>query len=330
MWNLFPEMGYLYIRILTEQVKFRNSNDLTLNFNAFVLLACNYIEWGKQKHFKITAMNTFKNSIFGKLTVALLAISLVMPGCKKKDDDDPAPAPKKTYQLKVKDVLGVSGTVVFTKKSATEVIVEITLVGAPAGSHPAHIHAGATTDNGGIVVSLNPVDATGKSVTTLATMTYDQVTTMDGYVNVHESDSILTTIIAQGDIGGNELTGTKKNWTLTQVGTSGVAGSALLEQRKNGTSLLTISLTGTLASGLHPSHIHLGSVATVGGGPIKITLKDVEGATGKSYTTIRALDDNTPVTYANLLVYDGYLNVHESMANLGNILCQGDIGSNAN
>jgi hypothetical protein len=149
----------------------------------------------------------------------------------------------------------------------------------------------------------------------------------DGYLNVHESASNLNMILAQADVGGNELSGTNVSYNLTTVDSSGVSGTVLFEKRKNENTLITISLTGTITGGVSPAHIHLGSVTTVGGGPIVISLNNVDGATGKSYTNVRALDSQTLITYAGLLAYDGYLNVHESEANLTSILCQGNIGA---
>jgi hypothetical protein len=87
-------------------------------------------------------------------------------------------------------------------------------------------------------------------------------------------------------------------------------------------------LTGTLAGGTHPAIIHIGSVETVGGGPTVKTLNEVNGATGKSYTNLLVLDDLTPVTYDNMLVYDGYLAIHESTLLMANVICQGNIGTN--
>ena len=258
--------------------------------------------------------------------------AVTITGCKK-DEDDPEPLVT-TYDLKVKDVLGITGTVKFTEISSSETRVEITLNGAPAGSHPAHIHANSAVETGGIVVSLNPVDAQGKSITLVtkldnnSAISYAQLIEYDGYVNVHESDSTLGVILAQADIGGNALTGASKSYNLTAVNSSGVSGTALFEKRKNNNTLVTLSLTGTLPGASHPSHIHLGSVATVGGGPIAASLSNVDGATGKSYTNVRELDNGTAITYDDWLVYDGYVNVHESASNPANIISQGNIGSN--
>jgi Cu/Zn superoxide dismutase len=257
---------------------------------------------------------------------------LATTGCSK-DDDDPEPQ-KKEYTLKVKDQIGISGTVTFTETSNTVTTVTIKMNGGSSNDHPAHIHSGAAVEGGAILITLNPVDAAGNSTTEVTKrddntpINFDQLMELDAYVNVHESASALGTIIAQADIGTNELTGTKKEYDLDAVNSSGVSGKALFEQRKSGHTLVTLSLNGTIVGGEHPSHIHLGSTSTIGGGPIKKTLSDVSGATGKSYTNVRALDDGTPITYDNWLVYDGYTNVHLSDLALGTILSQGDIGSN--
>ncbi len=267
---------------------------------------------------------------FVPLFSVLALLAVLFTGCKKDADDD---VPEKTtYNLLVKDVLGVSGTVTFTETSSTQTTIEIVLTGITSGTHPAHIHANSAVESGGIVITLNPVDASGRSSTVVTqkddgtAFNYDQLTGFDGYINVHESSGNLTTILAQGDIGGNALTTTKKTYNLLAVGSSGVSGTALLEKRVNGNTLLTLSLNGTISGGSHPAHIHIGSITTPGG--IVISLNPVDGATGKSFTNVRELDDTTPIKYDGLLTYTGYLNVHLSMADLGTILCQGNIGSN--
>jgi hypothetical protein len=232
----------------------------------------------------------------------------------------------------VKDQLGVSGTVKFTETSSTVTTVEIALTGGDVQYHPAHIHMNAAVEGGGIAITLSPVIG-GKSTTVVTaldnstTVNYSQLIAYDGYVNVHESNVDMTQIIAQGDIGGNALSGTSKTYALTTVGTLGVSGTALFEKRINGKTLVSIALVGTIAGDMYPADIRLGSVTTVGGGPTVKTLNMVDGTTGKSYSNIRTLDDATVVSYDDLLVYDGYLAIHESAILMANILCQGNIGT---
>jgi Cu/Zn superoxide dismutase len=266
------------------------------------------------------------------LIVLILGVGILAnTGCKKDEEEDPE---TKQYTLKIKDQPGITGTVTFTETSSTVTTVTIKLNGGSANSHPAHIHSGAAIENGPVAISLNPVDSSGNSITEVTKLdngtpiSYDQLLVYDGYVNVHESIADVHIIIAQTDIGNNELTGTQKPYTLTEV-TPGVSGSALFEQRKGGHTLITLSLNGTVTGGLHPAHIHIGSITTPG--EIKKTLSSIPGASGttaKSYTNVRALDDGTPITYDGLLNYTGYINVHKSDAEPNIILAHGNIGSN--
>lgn len=255
--------------------------------------------------------------------VSIVAV-LAVVGCKK----DRAPALTTSYDLMVKDVLGVSGTVTFTESSSTSVIIDIVLVNAPTGSHPANLYVKSIVENGSVLITLNPVDATGKSSTMVTSMNYAQLVAFDGSIKVLNSSSIPAEILAQGDIGGNEITSTNKSYVLNLVSTFGVSGTALFEKRVNGNTLLTINLTGTIPNENYPATINLGSIESVGGGPVVKSLSNVNGTNGKSYTNIQQLDSGTNITYENWLVYDGYVNIYQTPVSLENIICQGNIGSN--
>lgn len=45
-------------------------------------------------------------------------------------------------------------------------------------------------------------------------LTYDQLLAFTGYINVHKSDADICTLMAQGDIGRNALTGLEHTYTL--------------------------------------------------------------------------------------------------------------------
>jgi hypothetical protein len=257
----------------------------------------------------------------------LLLITLTMSECKK----DSSPAATTTYQLPVKDQLGVSGTIKFTQTSSTVTTVTITLTGSDSAYHPAYIRSNSAVEGGAIAITLTPV--IGGSSTTQVTrydngsaINYSQLIQIDGYVDVDESNSNQSLIIAEGDIGGNLLTGTTTSYALDTIGTNGVSGTALFAQRVNGNTLVSVSLTGTLAGGVYPAGIYLGSVATVGGGPLTKTLTSVTGTSGKSYTNVRSLDNGTVVTYTSLLAYDGYIAILQS-ATASTIICDGNIGA---
>lgn len=258
------------------------------------------------------------------LTMMTAAILLIAGGCKK----DSSPAQSTSYDLMVKDVLGVNGTVTFTESSGTSTIIEIVLVNAPAGTHPANLYMNSSVENGAVIIALNPVDESGKSSTKVTTMSYSSLIAYDGYIKVLSSSAEPDVILAQGDIGGNVITETNKSYVLNMVGEFGVSGTALFQKRINGNTLLTVSLTGLIPGDTYPATINLGSIASVGGGPAVKVLSNVNGTTGKSYTNIQKLDGGTNITYENWLIYDGYLNIYKSPVTVANIICQGNIGAN--
>jgi hypothetical protein len=180
------------------------------------------------------------------------------------------------------------------------------------------------------VINLNNVNGTtGMASTSVDTLnngtaiSYEQLLDFNGYINVHTG----STFVAQVDIGQNELTGEHEHYTLNELGGSGVSGMASFEKRKNGKAQITLTLDGTTAGGDHPAHIHANNAAT--GGGIVLDLENVNGATGKSVTSVNALNDDSAITYDQLIDYNGHINVHLSPTQLATRIAQGDIGSNA-
>jgi hypothetical protein len=261
------------------------------------------------------------------LITLFTAVIFLMAGSGCNKDENPPPR-QTTYNLKVKDVLGVTGTVTFIETSSTKTTIDIALAGAPSGTHPAELCSNSAIEGGTTVITLNPVDATGISSTVTTTMTYTELIAYNGFVKVVKSSSEPGVILAQGDIGGNVITSTKITYSLDTVGVYLVTGTALFEKRVNGNTLVTISLTGTIAGEVYPATINLGSISTIGGGPVVKTLSNVDGTTGKSYTNIQKLNSGIDITYDNWLVYDGYINIYQTSVNIDNIICHGNIGSN--
>jgi len=264
-----------------------------------------------------------------KLNIALAIVIVVIAllpgtGCDNGDDF----GHETVYSLKVQDVLGVTGTATFVETGSNTVTIDLVLSGAPSGVHPAELCMNTIAEGGAVVVTLNPVDETGKSSTKVTSMNYNQLVAYDGFIKVMKSAGEPLVILAQGDIGGNVITETNITYNLDTIGTYGVSGTARFEKRINGSSLVTLSLTGTIAGETYPATINLSSIATIGGGPVTKTLSNVNGTTGKSYTTIRKLDSGLNITYDNWLVYNGYINVYQTAVDFGNIISHGNIGSN--
>ncbi len=266
-----------------------------------------------------------RNYVLLSLFVAIIFLMLGS-GCKKDEE----PGREISYNLKVQDVLGVTGIVTFVETSTTASTITLKLFGAPSGSHPAALYMNTVAEGGTVVVELNPADESGTSSTVVKSLTYSQLITYDGFIKVLKSSSELNVILAQGDIGGNVITDNSVSFTLQTVDDFGVSGTALFEERENGNTLVTIDLDGTIAGDVYPATINLSSVATIGGGPVTKTLSSVNGTSGKSYTTIRNLDGGLKITYENWLLYNGYINIYQTAADFNNIISQGNIGSNVN
>jgi hypothetical protein len=264
----------------------------------------------------------------------LLASMMFFMGCS---EDDPKPqlnGDSKQFVLVSKSNPAISGTVTFAQRDDAATLITVQLNGTSAGgNHPAHIHASTAAEGGAILLDLTAIDgASGKSETVVTALndgsliSYDQLINLDGYVNVHLSSSDLATLIAQGDIGLNELTATSKEYTLKSVSNNAISGVAKFTKRVSGETLVSIALNGTTSGTSSPAHIHINSAAQ--GGGIAIDLTAVTGATGKSETNVSKLNSGTAITYDELLNFSGYINVHQSADNLATLIAQGDIGKN--
>jgi len=241
------------------------------------------------------------------------------------------------YELKEVAVAGISGTVTYFERKNGNALVTISLANTPEGGvHPAHIHRNSALEGGEIFVALNPVDGTtGMSMTTpredesglFQELPYEFLIIDDGHINVHLSAEDLGTIVAQGDVGSNKLTGNSEAYQLDELNGSGVSGTITFEERMSGETLATIMLTGTPDDGDHPSHIHDGSVENPGG--IVISLNNVDGSTGKSMTHIEKNDAGDDVSYNDLASFNGHVKVHLSPMALATVVAAGDIGGNS-
>jgi len=275
------------------------------------------------------------------LSKLLLFISIptLIMSCSDDDDsfDDPIfEGESVTYDLRSVADPSISGEATFVEQEDGSTIIELNIMGTPdGGMHPAHIHENTAAEGGDIAISLDPVDgSTGMSTTIVSAddngnaVTFEELTSYDGYINVHLSAEELGTIVAQGDIGQNALTGESLSYDLDERAVEGISGAVMFEERMNGEALATIMLDGTPAGGMHPAHIHMNTAAE--SGAIAFTFNPVDGDTGMSMTNVSELDDEeTAFMYSDIMDYDGYVNVHLSATDLGTIVAQGDIGQNA-
>ncbi len=119
---------------------------------------------------------------------------------------------------------------------------------------------------------------------------------------------------------GPQPTGNEIVYDLASVSDPTISGTATVIEMDDNSITVELDLDNTVAGGLHPAHIHFNTALE--GGDIAITLGTVNGATGFSTINFSADDDDDPITYTQLLDFNGYINVHKSADDLDTIIAQ--------
>jgi uncharacterized surface protein with fasciclin (FAS1) repeats len=242
---------------------------------------------------------------------------------------------------------GVAGTVTFWEAGPDQTVVTLELDEGATGAsvaHPAHIHQNSASEGGDIAIYLSPIDGSGGGGTSarIVNQSFDELANFNGYVNIHESVENLGTVVSQGNIGAN-ATGTlaagldlvdnqrsteyalDANANDGSVAPNGIPGSVQFLELTSDLTFVQVSLdTGNGATGAdvsHPAHIHNGSAGS--GGGIAYYLSPIDGSDADARSGKLVGE-----SYDTLIGFDGYVNVHESVANLDAVVSQGNVGAN--
>lgn len=231
-------------------------------------------------------------------------------------------------------------------------------------SHPVHIHNNSVSDdeNVGIVQDpfngyLSAVNGRSASGTTARKIDVpiEDLASFNGHVNVHESPANIGNVLAQTDIGANEngTSGQGLNFvddrrtttypleaspTDGSVLSDGVSGTVRFEELTDSQTLVTYSLdtggsvndaNGGSVDVAQIGHIHENTVSETGSivsGPFSGYLGSV-APTDPDARSSRIIE----ASYDELTGYDGYVNIHEAVADdrRGFVFAQGNIGANA-
>lgn len=128
------------------------------------------------------------------------------------------------------------------------------------------------------------------------------------------------------DTEPSDYTGKQEAYTLVQGSDFPISGIATFLERRDGTTEIQILLTGTEGDISHPAHLHYGDYS-IPDAEMAATLTPVFGKTGKSITILEALMDETPISYDELINFEGHIKVHlDGGPNKSTILAAGDIG----
>lgn len=132
----------------------------------------------------------------------------------------------------------------------------------------------------------------------------------------------------ESEVAKSELTGNEMVFPLAAGSVYDISGTVAFKEKKDGTTLVSIALSGTDAGGLYPVHLHLGAISAADAA-VAALLTPVDGATGKSETSFSMLADESPITYQDLKSLNACIKIHLAEAGPGRdiILAGGNIGS---
>ena len=122
------------------------------------------------------------------------------------------------------------------------------------------------------------------------------------------------------------VSGKNRLYEITSISDDRIDGQMIIRERNDGSTQLELSLNGVRSDHVHPAYIHF-NTALEGGG-IAMTLIPVDGNSSTSVTEITKLDSGVPISYDELVAFDGHINIQLDDDH-GTVVAQADIGENA-
>lgn len=135
------------------------------------------------------------------------------------------------------------------------------------------------------------------------------------------------TACTENDNVTHEFTGNESTYALIQGSDYVVQGSVTFKEKTDGTTLVSVVLSGTEGDIKHPVHLHLGNIATPDAA-VAALLNPVKGASGMSETHLVMLADESLISYQQLIQLNACIKIH--LSDVGQdkniILAGGNIG----
>lgn len=129
------------------------------------------------------------------------------------------------------------------------------------------------------------------------------------------------------DFTGNELEIQMIPGTIEGNTTTGLV---IIKERTDGKAQIEVRVNNVLPNSEHPVHFHFGSLDDNGNVASFLTTLKEENGIGKSITILDRLDDNTSLSFTQLMDFNGSLKVHfEASGPLENeVLVSANLGMN--
>ncbi|MFT5943329.1 MAG: hypothetical protein ACI9Q4_002601 [Sediminicola sp.] len=118
----------------------------------------------------------------------------------------------------------------------------------------------------------------------------------------------------------------KNVFALSSVSNSNISGNVSFVKYEDGRTEVILQINNSSLD-IHPAFIYANSLAE--GGAVALTLAPIECDCEESITIVSKWDNGTPVTYEELIAFDGHIKIHQNADNLEVVIAQGNIGVNA-
>jgi hypothetical protein len=147
------------------------------------------------------------------------------------------------------------------------------------------------------------------------------------YVLLISGFGVVTACQDTDAIEESEFTGNEASYALDAGSTYPINGTVTFKEKKDGSTLISISVSGTEGELKHPVHLHLGNISTPSA-DVSALLNPVLGKTGLSETTLTTLADESSINYRQLIELNACIKIHLSSSGPDKdvILAAGNIG----
>lgn len=128
----------------------------------------------------------------------------------------------------------------------------------------------------------------------------------------------------------DDFTGNQTIYPLVAGSQYNINGTVTFQEKNNGSTLITVALSGTEGAIEHPVHLHLGNIAEPGA-DVYALLNPVIGKTGLSETLLKQSSEETPISYRQLIELSACMKIHLAASGPDRdiILAAGNIGAAA-
>jgi hypothetical protein len=194
------------------------------------------------------------------LLKGMLIMAVVVTGFSACQKNDSTPTPlHKQYKITSygDDSNPISGTAKFTEVlNADSVKVSIQLQGVSQdGSYPVYIRQGTSIENGPVAYNLGFVDGRNPTLNAVIPMSFSNLIKYNGSIDIYRNPNDTVTIVAQSEIGANEV---YKAYKMADPQSGNQNGQFRVYQRNGGAYVVIRLDTALVALGdvPHPARVY--------------------------------------------------------------------------